>query len=701
MAFQVGTRTGTGIEQPGPAAPQRELRTDIQGLRAVAVGLVVLFHLGVPFLPGGYVGVDVFFVISGFLITTHLAREVGSTGRLQFGRFYARRIRRIIPVALVVAVVTFAVALLVSSPLRIARIAADAASAALYVPNMWLAFNGTSYLTDSNESPYQQYWSLGVEEQFYLMWPALLVGLFLLARRRSGRPLRLVGAGVGVLALVSLAASAWFTPTRQAWAFFSLPTRAWEFGVGALLAVLLLARAGGTDPERWTVPAPVRAAAGWLGLLVLVGVALVYDAQTTFPGYAAALPVAATALVIAAGSFGPVTGGSGLVLDRSPMQFVGRISYSVYLWHWPVIVFAEEIWGPPGLLAGSGLLAVTVLLSMASFRFVEEPFRTGFGRGPFRAGLPPRRVIVAALVTALVLAAGFIGIGKLVSRGDLDAGRPAAGGAPTAPPVFTPYVPDNLVPSLRQASSDLPALYADGCVLDFVTTRIPDCTYGDPNGTSTIVLFGDSHAAQWFPAIERYASDRQAKLVVFTRSACPAADVRMASPNGAYPQCDAWRSTVLDRIAALDPALVVTSNYDSFGFLAGRRSADDVITWRAGLQRTLDRLPAGRTVMMADTPHFADAPSNCLAGHLDDTAACALPKDQAITGEIRQASAAAAAAAGVPMVDVLDHLCTDTTCAPIAGNRLLYRDAHHLGAAMVDALTPVIEERLDAARSGG
>ncbi|TKV61551.1 acyltransferase [Nakamurella flava] len=699
MAFQVRTRAATPIDPPDHGAPRRELRTDIQGLRAVAVGLVVLFHLGVPFLPGGYVGVDVFFVISGFLITSHLAREVTGTGRLRFGRFYARRIRRIIPVALVVAVATFAVALLVSSPLRLERIAADAASAALYVPNMWLALNGTSYLTDSNESPYQQYWSLGVEEQFYLIWPALLVGLFLLARRRSGRPWRLLGVGVTALVLVSLAASVWFTPTRQAWAFFSLPTRAWEFGVGALLALLLLARAAGD--QRWSVPAPVRATAGWLGLLVLVGVALVYDAQTTFPGSAAVLPVAATALVIAAGSFGPVTGGGGVLLDRAPMQFVGRISYSVYLWHWPVIVFATELWGPPGLLSGTVMLAVTVLLSMASYRFVEEPFRSGFGAGSFRAGLPSRTVIVAALVTALVLAAGFVGLGKLASRGELDAGRPAATGEPTAPPVFTPYVPDNLVPSLRAASSDVPVLYGDGCVLDFVTTRIPDCTYGDPNGTSTIVLFGDSHAAQWFPAVERYALDRQATLVVFTRSACPAADVRMSSPNGAYPQCDAWRSAVLDRIDALDPALVVTSNYDSFGFLAGRRSADDLPTWRAGVQRTLERLPAGRTVMMADTPHFADAPSNCLAAHLDDTAACALPRAEALNGEIREASAAAAAAAGVPMVDLLDHLCTDTTCGPIAGNRLLYRDVHHLGAAMVDALAPVIEQRLDAARSTG
>lgn len=705
MAFQLRTTSGTtpgsgsataAGAATGPVGERRALRADIQGLRAVAVGLVVLFHLGVPFLPGGYVGVDVFFVISGFLITTHLAREIATTGRLRFGRFYARRIRRIVPVALVVAVVTFVVALLVASPLRFGRIAADAASAVLYVPNMWLALNGTSYLADSNESPYQQYWSLGVEEQFYLVWPAALVGLFLLARRRSGRPWPLVGAGVAGLAVLSLAASVVLTPTHQAWAFFSLPTRAWEFGAGALLA-LALARA----PRAAVVPGVVRAAAGWSGLAALVVVAVVYDAQTAYPGYAAFVPVAATALVIAAGSFGPVRGGGGLLLDRRPMQYVGRISYSVYLWHWPVIIFAEMLWGHPGLPGGLALLAVTVLLSVVSHRCVEEPLRSGFGRGPFRASLSARRVIVSGLVTAVVLAAGFVGSAQLAGRVDLDAGRAAPAAGLTAPPVFTPYVPDDLVPSLRGAAADVSVLYGNGCMSDFVSSTIPDCVYGDPNGTDTMVLFGDSHAAQWFPAVDAYAAARGARLVVFTRSGCPSADVRVVSLNGAYPQCTAWRAAVLDRIAGLDPVLVITSTYDSFAMLAGRRSDSDTAVWQDGLQRTLGRLPAGRTVLMADTPHFPDAPSNCLALHLDDAGACAQPRSAAFSAEIGTASRAAATAAGVPVVDLNDHLCTDTVCGAIVGNRLLYRDQNHLAASLVQALAPVVAQRVDAARAIG
>src|SRR5215207_8385412 len=306
-------------------------RADVEGLRAAAVVAVVAYHAGLGGVGGGFVGVDVFYVLSGFLITGLLWEELDGTGRLRLGAFYARRARRLLPAAALVLVVTLVASAVWLSPLQVPVVARDAAAAALYVANYRFAAQRTDYLADASPSPLQHYWSLGVEEQFYLLWPLLLLVVFLAARRGRRSATRAAGAAVS-----------------QPWAFFSLPTRAWELAAGGLVALAAsrLAR----------LPGLAAATLGWLGLEAILWSITRFGPSTPFPGAAALFPVAGTAAVLAAGCAAPRLG-PDLVLRRWPLQLGGRLSYAWYLWHWPLLVLAPAVVGhppEPGAKARSG-----------------------------------------------------------------------------------------------------------------------------------------------------------------------------------------------------------------------------------------------------------------------------------------------------------------------------------------------------------
>ncbi|MCR6689490.1 acyltransferase [Cellulomonas sp.] len=317
-----------------PAAPARGFRRDVQGLRAVAVALVLAFHAGLP-VPGGFVGVDVFFVVSGFLITGLIADEVARTGRLRLGRFYARRARRLLPAA-ALALTAVVVATLVWLPVtRWREIAGDVVATALYVVNWRLADRSVDYLAEgAAASPVQHFWSLAVEEQFYVIWPLLVVALVALARMRGRRVTRrALVVGVAVVAWASVLWSVTLTDLDPARAYFVTTTRVWELAAGALLALLAhrVVRA----------PAGLLRAGGWAGLALLLLAAVLLDGGTPFPGTAALLPVGGTVLVLAAGLAGP-----GLrPLTAGVLQPVGAASYSLYLWHWPAVVVATSLAG--------------------------------------------------------------------------------------------------------------------------------------------------------------------------------------------------------------------------------------------------------------------------------------------------------------------------------------------------------------------
>ncbi|TDC48452.1 acyltransferase, partial [Jiangella ureilytica] len=306
----------------GTAEGRPRFRPDVEGLRAVAVLLVLAYHAGVPLASGGFVGVDVFFVISGFLITGLILREIDTTGRLRLGRFYARRIRRLLPATAVVLAATAALALLLLPPLRWPAIAGDIAASATYVVNWRLASESVDYLAaEDAPSPVQHFWSLAVEEQFYLLWPVLIIGLLWWHRRRRGRPSlrRTLLAGLAIVAVPSFVWSLHLTASSPGAAYFVSTTRAWELAAGAALAIgaRRLERLGSLEWAGW-----MAGALAWAGLAAIGWAALTYDATTAFPGIAALAPVLGTTAVVAAGVVSRRTS-AGRLLGTAPMRWVG------------------------------------------------------------------------------------------------------------------------------------------------------------------------------------------------------------------------------------------------------------------------------------------------------------------------------------------------------------------------------------------
>ncbi|MBX3025824.1 acyltransferase [bacterium] len=663
-------------------------RPDIEGLRGLAVVPVVLYHAAVPGFAGGYVGVDVFFVLSGYLITGLLLREAAATGAVALAAFYARRARRILPAAALVLVATLLASALCLPPVRVPDIAVDGGWAALFSANLRFALQATDYLqADRAPSPLLHYWSLGVEEQFYLLWPALV----LLVVRRRGNGAARAGALAFAVAGASFALSLRLTATNLPWAFFSLPTRAWELALGALLAV--------ADARRVALPRGLAALAGWSGA-ALVGIAVgSLSAATPFPGTAALLPTVGTALLIAAGGQAPPAAPSRLLATPVP-RFIGRISYSLYLWSWPLLVIpAGAADAPLPLWQRLALAALAVPLAAASQQLVEQPLRRGRGIGT----VPARNLAYAAALSVAVVAVALATYGgarwRLGGRGvDSAAAPPAA-----LVPLLSGPLPDDVHPSLAEVAADIARLYPDKCHLGARETEGAACAYGAPASSRTVVLFGDSHAANWFPALEPIAAARGWRLLARTKSACTAADVPVWnwSLKRVYAECATWREGVLRAIEAAPPALVVLAAVRTAAVVADGRVIDGPQrerAWADGLARTIRRIAAtgAAVVMILDTPRPAGDLPTCLSKHADDVAACATARSQAVDEHWRALERATATDAGASVIDPTDWVCPGDPCPPVISSRIVFRDDHHLSTAFVTLLASRLANALPA-----
>ncbi len=696
-----------------------DFRPDVEGLRAVAVIAVVAFHLRLGWASGGFVGVDVFFVLSGFLITRLLLKELAATGSLALRAFWARRARRLLPAATLVIVATVLAGYWALPPLAMRSLAIDAVAAACFVANFVFAHRLGDYfgaqLGATAPSPLLHVWSLSVEEQFYLLWPLLLVALTRWTRQYRRMLLVVILAGAGL----SLVASVWLTEHQPTWAFYLLPARAGELLAGAALAVA--GSAFGDVPARW------RAAAGWLGIAGIVVAVARYSDATAFPGTAVALPVLATVLVVVAGGTDHDRWSPATMLGHPALQWVGRHSYAIYLWHWPALVLAEARYGPLDLPARLLVVAIAVGLSAVSYRFVEDPIR----HNRWLAWRPGRGLTLGASLCSVSLVVGLI---ALVDQPRLDGGTiasapvlvapspttvagpvpatavPATSDPPTttaaavattlpagdlasltasvqqvlAAGLATTDVPANLRPALAHAGGDRAQVYADDCVAIGVETALKPCRYGNPSSDVVIVLYGDSHAAQWFPPLKEIADTRGLRLVVLTKGGCPNAVVPIPTAT-LNRTCPIWRDAAVSFLTDLHPDLVITTSWARYP------NSDE--EWTAGFRTIVDRLlpTTDHLLVLGDNPGSKTQPAACLSGHLHGVDACTTTPAKAVAASRLTAEQAVAAAAGATYVDTSQWLCTPTGCPVIIGDILLYRDATHLTTIATAWLRPLLE----------
>ncbi|WP_433826196.1 SGNH hydrolase domain-containing protein [Actinoplanes sp. CA-015351] len=704
--------------------PHLGFRPDIEGMRAVAVTLVVLSHAGLASLAGGYIGVDVFFVISGFLITTLLRKELDRTGTVSLTSFYARRAMRLLPASAVVLVATLAGAWFWLPSTRFHAISLDALFATFYGINWRLAGEGVQYLNaDAAPSPLQHFWSLAVEEQFYLLWPLLLLTYAISRARRRTAAIPAQRAGktearvrakhlpltvvLVLITVTSLAAGVVQTRSAAPWAYFGAHTRAWELAIGALVAVAASRLAG--------LHGRFAAVLTWLGLAAVIGSAFLYDEHTPFPGTAALLPVLGTAAIIAAGCAAP-RGGAAVLLGTRPFQLIGRYSYSWYLWHWPALMIGPAALGiEPSLGLGLALAAGSVILAIGSYHLVENPARN---RPWLKA--PARRGLVAGLALSIVTAGLALGAGRFtpaVATGAAvaDTGSRLAEAADAQARLRTLLaeasqqltLPANLRPAPQTAAADQPVVYQDHCHIDYPYLVADNpCVYGDPAGTEEIFLLGDSHAAHWFPAVDSIARERGLKLFSRTKSACQAASVLVFNKTmkRPYQECADWREGVLAEIAEQRPKFVVLSSNggDSGGLVApdGSRidqGPDRDQLWVQGWTRTFDRIvqTGAVPVLLLDTPWPAGSAPECLVTHPDAVNLCARPtRDAFVEPGRREMVAAAAQAMGVTVIDTRDWFCTFQSCPAVVGNLLVWKDASHITTEYAAMLAPLLNARL-------
>ena len=688
-----------------PAAP----RTEIQALRALAVGVVVLYHLWPERLTGGYVGVDVFFAISGFLITAHLVREVETRGRVRLSQFWARRARRLLPASLLVLAVAAVGTLLVVPQAYWDQFFREIGASALYAQNWVLAFDAVDYLAAENDpSPVQHYWSLSAEEQFYLVWP-LLIALALLIVGTTA-PLRrrklAIGLTLGVVVLASLAFSIYQTAANPGWAYFITPTRAWEFGLGGLLAVVA------AEPSR--LREGIRAVISWLGLAAIAGTAVVYTSATPFPGYLAAIPVLGTLAVIWAGAprrwFSPTILG-----DLRPVQWLGDVSYSVYLWHWPLIVLVPFALGRElGALDKGLILVTTLVLAWGTKVLVEDPARNARFLVQGRTWRT-YALMVVGMVAIVGLSAGVVSDLQRRAAQEQETAQeqieeqPECFGAPASEHREDGLCDEVLetgviVPSAATLPQDRPEIYTDECRTNPDDSTMKECVFGDAESETVVALIGDSHAAQWFPAVQRLAEDQDWALHVFFKGGCAfldEGDVNLISGS-----CVTWNESVMERLAdwpELDA--VVTSATRGYTFRDAGDGAEREETVVSAFARQWQQVVDGGAglLVLVDTPKMPQSVIDCVqeADSAEVMRSCDVSRERALSGD-DYLTPASARVPGAVLLELNDLLCTADRCPAVIGNAIAYwDDSSHMTKTFTRTLAPYLAEPLEQLLAAG
>jgi peptidoglycan/LPS O-acetylase OafA/YrhL len=645
-------------------------RPDVEGMRAIAILLVVAAHAKVPWLAGGFVGVDVFYVLSGYLITGLLVQESVTTGRLRFANFYGRRLRRLLPALFLMLAVTCGLAYLLMPPSGIPGQVAAASSAALWLSNFHFALWNMDYFAPAAATNlYLHTWSLGVEEQFYLVWPLLVVvavGAYRWTRRAvTLKYLKWLFAGI---CIVGFTVSLLLTYRAPHFAFYMMPTRAWQFAIGALVFLVVGSPTFRIEGAllRWRSLQHL----GWVGLAMIIGTAVIINDNVPYPGSWSLVPTTGTALVLIAGGYG-VTHGVARCLSVRPLQAIGKLSYSWYLWHWPVLILGATLVDMRNWWNVLALVAVSFAISAVSYHYFETPIRHNR-----KLLARPRLAVCATLV--LIISVG----GLLRYMGLADAAKP----------------PNNTLARIEAARNDAPLPNRIGCHAEMDETIAKVCSFGNADAPHTAVLTGDSMALEWFPAARQAFDHPGWRFVSITKSGCPMVlepffDARRGRE---YTECTIWRQNAIRKIRSLHPDIVLVSSFTDYPF--------DKAQWISGTQRLLARLSdaVGNIVIIRPSPLLpVDGPS-CLEPRgklyriLVSTSHC---ESSAYTKRSNRIYAwlrtATLETHNATVIDLTQAVCPHGICHARLQGQIVFRDSHHMTSSFARTLAPALTQAVE------
>lgn len=648
----------------------RKFRLEIEGLRAVASILVAVYHIWLGNVSGG---VDVFFVVAGFLITTSLLGRYERYGKIDFSGFILRLMKRLFPAAFTVLFITGIACIIWLPEVRWDQTVQELLASALYFENWQLAINSVDYLAQNNEaSPFQHFWAMSLQGQFYIIWPLLLLVTILLARFIFKKQVRPVFLGTLIVAFfISLGYSIYKTDVNQPWAYFDTFTRVWEFSAGGILALLI---------TNIKVNKQISIILSWLGLFGLVSCGLILQVSTVFPGYAALWPVLSALFILIAGNQGGKYSAYGL-LSSKPLITFGGISYGFYLWHWPILIFYFLITGneTASLLEGLLIMLLSAILAYVTTEFVEKPIRN---RKSLNVKWKTATIAILFMIPVLVLS-GFWSqtIAKQQDQlTDMVNEEDYPGAAVTAFSDVGGETGEPVVPTPVQARNDQPDLYADGCHQAVGATEVIECIYGETdNPEYTVALVGGSHSAHWLPALQGFAEEEKIQINSYTKSGC-----RFSTEEFDEEDCTEWNTNLMEVILELEPDLVFTT-----ADVTQRQEVPDgyVEAWEILEEHDIP------VFAVRDNPRFTfDVPS-CVEENGADDLECAVEREEILPDNAPWYSLDNPPE-NVHYVDFTDRFCEDDYCKAVVGNVLVYTDSHHITATYSSTLAPFVREEL-------
>lgn len=635
---------------------KKQYRPEIEGLRLIAALLVAIYHIWMMRVSGG---VDVFFVVSGFLITTSLLSKYARDGYIKFFSFIAGLLKRLLPQAITVLIFVTVASYFILPEVRHVDTIKEIFASLFYYENWQLAITGTDYLDQNNaKSPVQHFWAMSIQGQFYLIWFLIISATIIIYNKTKFEMKNVLLAILLILFAVSLSYSVYLTEVNQPWAYFDTRTRVWEFAVGGILMIFIF---------KVKLPAILSIIMGWLGLIGLTLTGFIMDVGASFPSYIALWPVTAAVLVMLAGQ-NPTSFGVEKFLGSKPMIYLGGLSYGLYLWHWPILSFYYVIFGTTdvGVVHGIIIILMSLLLSFLTTNFIEKPINgfIKYRKLTLRSFSP----IIGMAVLLVVIASGWLAYSQFKSSyalsfaGDEDyPGVMANTDAVNEPELQDP------IPGLEAIKNDKAEPYEDGCHVSPGVSEVKICEYGETGDYDyTVALVGGSKSTHWLPSLQSFAEEESIRILNVTKSGC-----RFTLDEVAAEDCMKWNENVVDEISKEQPDMIVT--------LAD--NADKPESVPEGFLEQFEKAEEYGIPVMAirDTPYFPEDVSECLSVNGLDTDKCNVDRDETYPKPSAWEKLDNPPS-NVHYVDYTDYICNEEECPVVIGNVIAYLDSSHMSA---------------------